>query len=820
MNFRNMDIGKIQRREIEAEMRESYLDYAMSVIVARALPDVRDGLKPVHRRILYAMHEMGLRHDAKYVKSARVVGEVLGKFHPHGDVAVYDALVRLAQPFSLRYPLIQGQGNFGSLDGDAAAAQRYTEARLTAIAEELLSDIEKNTVDFQPNYDATREEPKVLPAKVPNLLLNGSVGIAVGMATNVPPHNLTEVVSALRHLLKNPNAVTEDLMEFIKGPDFPTGGIIYDKKGIREVYSAGRGPIVSRGKAEIAERKKGGFDIIISEIPYEVNKAEMISKIAELVEEKRLVGIRDIRDESDKEGLRVVIELKSDAQPERILNQIYRLTDLEKTFHLNMLALVGGLQPETLSLHVLLGEYLKHRKEVVTRRTRFDLQKTKDRIHILEGLSKALAHIDEVIKTIRNSENRDAAKINLMKKFELSDRQTEAILAMRLESLARLERERILEELKEKEKIAKELEEILRDAKKVSEVIDKELEEVGKKFGDERRTKVEPHPLGEVSDEELITEEEVIIALSEGNYIKRTSPDAFRLQRRGGRGVIGFEAKSEEDTLRWVSAASTHDILLLFSNFGRVFQIRAYDVPEGSRVARGKPVQSLINTLAGEEIVAIVNFPRSSKEGKKYLIMATRNGIIKKTPLQDFKNARRGGTRALSLKKGDILRWASLSSGEDEVILVSREGQAVRFREREVRSMGRVSAGVGGIRLKGNDEVVGMGVVSKNAELRSKNEEKVLVVAANGFGKLTPVKQYRLQKRGGSGIKTAKVSPKTGKLIAAMVIRGEEELIAASEKGQTIRLPLASIPTLSRATQGVRVMKLDTGDALVAVTTI
>jgi len=816
-----MDIGKLQRKEITEEMREAYLDYAMSVIVARALPNVRDGLKPVHRRILYAMHDMGLRHDAKYVKSARIVGNTLAYYHPHGDLAVYDALVRLAQPFSLRYPLIQGQGNFGSVDGDSPAAQRYTEARLTAIAEEMLADIEKDTVDFQQNYDATRQEPKVLPSRFPNLLLNGSVGIAVGMATNIPPHNLREVVGATRHLLHRPSATAQDLMEFIKGPDFPTGGIIYNAKAILETYATGRGAILCRGKTEVAERKKGGFDIVITEIPYEVNKSGLVSKIAELVEEKKIIGIRDIRDESDREGLRVVIELKSDAQPERVLNQIYKLTDLEKTFHINLLALVDGLQPQTLSLPAILVEYIKHRKVVIARRTKFDLEKTKERIHILEGLAKALAHIDGVIKTIRGSENRDAAKKNLIKKFELSERQAEAILAMRLESLARLEREKIIEELKEKKKLAKELAAILKDPKKVIAVIDKELDDVEKRFGDARRTKVEAAPLGAMSDEELIIEEEVIVTLSQGNYIKRVNPDSFRLQRRGGRGVIGFEAKADEDALRLVTFANTHDTLLLFSNFGRVFRIKTYEVPEGSRISRGKPIQSFMNVFSGEEIVAIVNF-RENKAvvPHKYLLMATQRGIMKKTPLMEFKNIRRAGMRALLLKKGDMLRWASLSFGEDEVLLVSSMGQAIRFKENQIRSMGRASAGITAMRLKGSDTVVGMGVISRRAKAEGDKEQKALVVTKNGFGKLTSIKDYRLQNRGGTGIKTAKVQEKSGPIIAAIIVRNEEELIAASEKGQAIRVPLASLPTQGRATQGVRVMKLDAADSIIAATVV
>jgi DNA gyrase subunit A len=825
-----MDIGKVQKREITEEMRESYLDYAMSVIVARALPDVRDGLKPVHRRILFSMHEMGLRANAKLVKSARIVGDTLGRYHPHGDVALYDALVRMAQPFSLRYPLVKGQGNFGSVDGDSAAAMRYTEAKLTAIAEELLVDIEKNTVEFQANYDASRSEPKVLPARIPNLLLNGSVGIAVGMATNIPPHNLGEVVDALIHLLRHPDASVEDLTRFIQGPDFPGGGVIYDRKAILEAYATGRGSILARGKAEIVERKtrstrsgrESGFDVLISEIPFEVNKAELIGKIAELTEGKRVEGIRTIRDESDKEGTRIVIELKNDAQPQRVLNALFKLTDLEKPFHLNMLALVDGLQPQTLSLRGVLEEYLKHRKLVVTRRTEFELEKTKARVHILEGLARALEKIDAVIKTIRASANRDQAKTNLMKSFFLSEKQAEAILEMRLESLAKLEREKILSELKEKQKLAKELAAILKDPKLIIKVMEEEFSELKQKYGDKRRTNVEANRPGEISDEELIPEGEAVISLSQSNYIKRMSPDAFKLQRRGGKGVIGFETKTDEDTLKLVTAANTHDELLSFSNFGRAFSARVFEIPEASRLSRGKPVHNFLNLLAGEEIAAMVSLRKEKRsQSGQCLILATENGIIKKTSLEEFRNLRRGGTRAIALKKGDSLRWAALSSGSDEILLISRLGQAIRFSEKQARPLGRVSAGVQGMRLKKDDSVVGMGVIAQGEKQSGpKADSKVLVVTEKGFGKLTPIKAYRLQRRGGVGIKTARISDKGGVIVAARIIAGEEELISVSKKGQTIRMPLSAIPTQGRATQGVRIMKLAAGDTVAAITCI
>lgn len=812
-----MNIGKLEKREITQEMRESYLDYAMSVIVSRALPDARDGLKPVHRRILYAMHELGLRPGAKFVKSARVVGEVLGKFHPHGDIAVYDALVRLAQPFSLRYPLIQGQGNFGSIDNDPPAAQRYTEARLAPIAEELLTDIDKNTVDFRANYDGSRQEPTVLPARIPNLLVNGSMGIAVGMATNIPPHNLSEVIDALQHLLKDPKATGEDLTQFIKGPDFPTGGSIFGKKAIVEAYASGKGAVLMRGKAEVEERK-GGFDIVISELPYEVNKAELISKIAELAERKRLEGIRDIRDESDKEGMRVVIELKHEANPRLVLNQLYRFTELEKTFHLNMLALVDGIQPQVLSLKSLLEAYLKHREILVTRRTKHDLEKAQERIHILEGLSRALGQIDAVIKTIKASENRDAAKAALIKKFALSALQAVAILEMKLESLAKLEREKILGELEEKKKLAKEFAAILKDPKRVLGVISSELEDLKKRYAEGRRTEVHPAALGEISEEELVSEEEVIVAVSQSNYVKRMTPETFRLQRRGGKGVIGFEAKAGEDALKIVIAASSHDILLFFSNRGRVFQIRAYEIPVGSRISRGKPIQNFLSLLSEEEVTAVIGY-NSKKPAQDYLILATKNGILKKTSLEEFKNVRRGGMVAIRLKKDDSLKWVEFSSGKDEIILVSSRGQAIRFPEIQVRPMGRASAGVLGMRLRSADVLVGMGVITGDQRSKIK-DQRLLVVTKNGYGKQTPLASYKIQRRGGIGIKTSRVTEKTGPVIAAKLIADQTELIAVSQKGQAIRMELKTIPVLGRATQGVRLMKLASGDALVAITAI
>lgn len=815
-----MDIGKLFRREITEEMRESYLDYAMSVIVSRALPDARDGLKPAQRRILYSMFELGLKPNAKFRKSAFIAGDVLGKYHPHGESAVYDTLVRLAQPFSLRYPLIQGQGNFGSLDGDPPAAMRYTEAKLASISEELLADIERDTVEFSPNYDATRREPRVLPAKIPNLLLNGSIGIAVGMATNIPPHNLAEVVDATLYFLSHPEATAEELCEFIKGPDFPTGGMIYDKKALLEAYSSGKGSVVVRGKAEIEEKKGGGSNIVIAEIPYEVNKAELVARIAALVEGKRINGVRDIRDESDREGMRVVVELKQDAYPERVLQQLYRFTDLERAYHFNMLALVDGIQPQVLSLRAIISEYAKHREDVVRRRTVFDLERAKERIHILEGLARALENIDAVIQTIKTADDRQDAKIKLVKKFSLTQVQADAILEMRLSNLAKLERENIIGELKIKRLAAKELDAILGDPKKVSAVVATELEEVKKKYGDPRRTEVHPEQLGEVPEETYIPQEEVIVALSASGYIKRMKPSLIRTQRRGGKGVIGFEVREDEDVLKVVVAANTHDSLLLFSNLGRVFQVRVYEIPETSRMSRGKPVQGFLGLGPNETVSAMLPFPKGRKA--KHIAFGTIRGVLKKTALDEFKNISRRGLIVLKIKKDDALMWVELSSGEDDIILVSERGQSVRFPEKQIRSMARTAAGVLCMKLKHGDRLAGMGVIEGGRIPKSEKTEKfvgprVLVMTKNGYGKQTSAAGYRVQRRGGIGIKTANITEKTGPIIGAKIVVVETELIAASVKGQTIRMDLKSIPVLSRATQGVRVMKLAEGDSLVSI---
>ncbi|MEW5805457.1 MAG: DNA gyrase subunit A [Patescibacteria group bacterium] len=799
---------KIKEQGIISEMRESYLAYAMSVIVSRALPDVRDGLKPVQRRILYSMYDSGLRHNSKTVKSARIVGNTMGRFHPHGDAAIYDALVRMAQPFSLRYPLIVGQGNFGSIDNDPPAAQRYTEAKPSALAEEMLQDIEKNTVEFRPNYDNSLEEPAVLPAKLPNLLINGSMGIAVGMATNIPPHNLSEVVEAMQHLLKNEKAKTEDLLKFIKGPDFPTGGTVFDQGQMLSAYSTGKGSVLIRGKAEIEQRQAkkktvSGWDIVISEIPYEVNKASLIAKIADLVESKKVDGIRDIRDESNKDGIRVVVELKTDVQPQRILNLLYKYTDLQKAYHFNMVALVNGIQPKILSLKEFLEEFLNHRKIVVTRRTEYDLARTKDRIHILEGLATALDHIDEIIELIKKSKDKLQARENLMKKFKLSEKQAEAILAIRLESLAKLESEKIYAELREKKKLAKELQAILDDPKKVIQVIDAELAEVKEKFGDSRKTQIDSGQIKEFKDEDLIKQESVIITLSQEDYIRRLNPESFRVQKRGGKGVTGFETKEKQDIPLLAKVCQTHDLLLFFTNTGKVFFTKAYEIPESSRLSRGKPVNNFLNISADEKVVALISYQEKSSQAK-YLILATEKGVVKKLKIDQVLGRRRNGSRVISLKKNDSLIGADFSSGQDQVILISQSGQSIRFAETNIRAQGKASQGVRGMGLKKDDKAISLNVIEKNKA----KTQKILVITEKGFGKFSALKDYRLQTRAGSGIKTAKLNEKVGRLILGKAIDNEEELIILSHSGQALRIQLESIPVLSRATQGVKLINL------------
>lgn len=804
-------MDNIEKREITAELRDSYLDYAMSVIVSRALPDVRDGLKPVQRRILYTMHELGLTSSAKFRKCAKISGDTTGNYHPHGTVAVYDALARMAQDFSLRYPLVIGQGNFGSIDGDPPAAERYTEAKLSKIADELLVDIDKETVDWQPNYDGVRMEPKYFPAKLPNLLLNGAVGIAVGMATNIPPHNLAEVVDATLHVIDHPDATAEDVMNFIKGPDFPTGGIIYDRKAINAAYVAGRGGITMRASAEIRERQGGKaeqYDIEITDIPYQVNKSELIAKMAELVTEKKIDGIRDIRDESDKDGLSIIIELKNEVPPQKVLNQLYQYTDLQKDFHLNLLALSDGLQPQVMSIKDVIMAYVAHRKNIVRRRTEFDLRKAEERAHILTGLVKALDDIDAVISTIKKSKDRNDAHANLMKKFKFSEIQANAILDMRLQTLAALEREKLDAELKEKKALIAELQLLLKSPAKIAGVIKKELAELKEKYGDERRTKVVVGGLKEFRQEDLVPQQEVAITLSHGGYIKRVLPEAIRSQHRGGKGLIGSDV-AEEDFLEHFISANTHDNILFFTDRGRVFQTKVYEIPEGSRTSKGKSVHNFLEIPSEEKISAVITY---ANDDKGYLVMATANGMIKKTSLLDFSNVRRTGIIAIRLKKNDQLKWVRLSSGGDEVLMTTASGQGIRFKESQIRPMSRIAAGVRGIRLKNNDRVSGLEMVRKDMK-----DARLLTVMANGYGKQTKVSEYKSQNRGGSGVRAAKITAKTGPLISAHIVTDETELLALSAKGQIIRTTLPSVRQAGRATQGVKIMSLNAGDHLIGV---
>ncbi|HOW13173.1 MAG TPA: DNA gyrase subunit A, partial [Candidatus Pacearchaeota archaeon] len=722
-NQTSNQIGKIKIREITQEMKDSYIDYAMSVIVSRALPDVRDGLKPVHRRILYSMYEDGFTHNSKFRKSATVVGSCLGRYHPHGDQAVYDSLVRMAQTFSLRYPLVEGQGNFGSIDGDPPASMRYTEVRLSKFGEKMLEDIEKNTVDFIDNYDGTRKEPIVLPSPLPQLLLNGSLGIAVGMATNIPTHNLSEVCDALIFLIDNPKATTEDLFQFIQGPDFPTGGIIYNKKDIISAYSQGKGPILIRGKTEIIEQEKTGkSQIIITEIPYQVQKSTLVEQFAKLVQEKKIEGIKDIRDESDREGLRIVVDLQKNAFPQKILNRLFKFSDLQKTFYLNMIALVDGIQPKTLSLVDVLNYFIEHRKQVVFRRTKFEIEKAKERAHILEGLHKCLSKIDEVIKTIKNSKNREDAQNNLMKKFKLTQIQANAILETKLAALAKLEREKIEEELKELLIKIKELNSILKSPQKIKEVIKKELKELKEKFGDERKTKVFSQPIGEISEEDLIPQEETIITLTQGGYIKRINPQIYKIQKRGGKGIIGMKTL-QDDVVEHFLLCQTHDSLFFFTDSGKVFRTPVYEIPEGTRVARGRGLLNFLELSNTEKVLSLLTIGKEDTEqGIKDLVMITKNGIIKKTSLEEFKNVRRSGLIAIKLKRDDLLKKVVKSTGNDEIIITTKKGQAIRFKEKEIREMGRPASGIRGINLRKGDKVAGMDII-KTSNQKDKNQK-------------------------------------------------------------------------------------------------
>lgn len=797
---------------IVTEMKESYLSYAMSVIVSRALPDARDGLKPVHRRILYAMHDMGLTNSAKFRKSATVVGEVLGKYHPHGDSSVYDAMVTMAQEFSTRYPLVVGQGNFGSIDGDNPAAMRYTEAKMSKICAELLRDIEKETIDFRPNYDGTRKEPSVLPTVVPTLLLNGTLGIAVGMATNIPPHNLGELIDASLHLVENPEATTEDLVKFVHGPDFPTGGIIYGAQDLAHAYATGRGGVVTRGEAEIVELKTGLSQIIITSIPYRVNKSTLIEAIAELVQEKKLEGIKGLRDESTRD-IRVVIDLKTGVHPQKVLNYIYKHTQLEQNFNFNMVALVDGI-PQTLSLKSLLNEFLIHRREVVRRRTEYDLKKAKEREHILLGLKKALDHIDRVISIIRGSKDTATAKLNLMKEFKFSDIQATAILEMRLQKLAGLERKNVETELKEKQDLIKELETLLASPKKILNVIATELAEIKEKYADPRRTRVVKGGVKAINEEDLIPEKESVLVFTQGGYVKRTDPTEYRTQKRGGVGVIDIETK-EEDLVTMLISANTHSDLLFFTDLGKAYQIKMYDIPEGKRATKGKSIMNFLSLGAEEKVQSILPMPKAIKAAAGFsLVLVTEQGDAKKMSAESFKDVRRSGLIAIKLQKGDSLKSALLVEKGDDVILGTSQGQSIRFKESDVREMGRAAGGVRAIKLGKSDKVVGVDLIKKTDE-----DVAFLVMSENGLGKKTKVKEYKVQKRGGSGIKTAKITPKTGKLIIGRIVKGEEgELIAISQKGQVIRVEIGSIPSLGRQTQGVMIMKMRAGDGIASLT--
>ena len=796
--------------DISKEMRDSYLDYAMSVITSRALPDARDGLKPVHRRILFSMNEMGLTSSAKFRKSAAVVGDVLGKYHPHGDSSVYDAMVKLAQEFATRYPLVIGQGNFGSIDGDSPAAMRYTEVKMSRVSAELLRDLEKETVDFRPNYDGTRKEPVVFPSSVPNLLLNGTLGIAVGMATNIPPHNLGELVDATIHLIDEPDATSEDLLAYVKGPDFPTGGIVFGEKDMHHAYTTGRGGIVVRGEAEIIDEKNTS-QIIITSLPYRVNKAELIVKIADLVREKKLEGIRGLRDESTRD-IRVVIDLKNGAHPQVVLNFLYKHTDLENSFHYNMVALVDGV-PQTLSLKGLLSTFIGHRQVVVRRRTEYDLRKAEEREHILLGLKKALDHIDRVITIIRGSKDTVTAKANLMKEFKFSDIQATAILEMKLQKLAGLERKNVELELKEKQEFITKCKELLASPKKILIIVKKELGEVKEKYGDVRKSRVVKHSAQSISVEDMIPDEESMLVYTKGGYVKRTNPSEYRKQNRGGVGVVDLNTK-DEDFITLFMSATTHSDMLFFSDRGKAYQIKMYDIHEGKRATRGKSIMNFIALSAEEKVTSILAMPKSVKEGKLALFMVTKQGTIKKSSAESFKDVRRSGIIAIKLDQGDELLATLFTEKGDDIILTTAKGQAIRFKESDVREMGRTAGGVRGMKLGKNDFIVGADVVKKDAE-----KPELMVMSENGYGKKTAIKEYKIQKRGGSGIKTAKITTKIGALMAAKVVTpAYEELVAISKKAQVIRIDMKDVPTLGRDTQGVRIMKLYEGDGIASLT--
>jgi DNA gyrase subunit A len=812
-----MDHSKtVERHTVENVMEDSYLRYSMSVIIERALPDVRDGLKPVHRRILYSMGEQGLRSGSRHKKSAKVVGEVMGNYHPHGDSSIYDALVRLAQPWSMRYMLINGQGNFGSMDGDPPAAMRYTEAKMARMADELLADIDKETVNFRDTYDGTSQEPEVLPGKLPNLLLNGQLGIAVGMATNIPPHNRTELIDATVYQIDHDDATLDNLLEFVKGPDFPTGGIIFGKDSLRTAYATGRGGIVVRGVAEIVDDTsragKGRQQIVITEIPYALNKENLVIKIADLVKEKKITGISDLRDESARGNVRIVVDLKRDAYPKKLLNQLYKLTPLQTSFHFNMMALVDGIQPRVLGLQDIIQEHIKHRRIVVRRRTEYELRKAKERAHILEGLKIALDHIDEVIKVIRASQSTEEAQANLIARFGLSDIQARAILAMQLRTLTGLERAKIEEELAGLLKTIARLEDILSDEKKILKIVKDEMLELKKLYGDERRTKVIPGELNKMSDEDLVPDEQVVVTLTSANYVKRSSIAEYKKQGRGGKGRRGMSTR-EEDVIEHVVNASTHDFLLFFTTKGRVFRLKTYEVPAVGLNAKGVALVNLLQLQPEETVSSVINVSKTHDAAN--LIMCTIRGTIKKTPFEQYQNVRTSGLIAINLDDGDELKWIRMTSGNDEVVISTAQGQAIRFHEKDARPMGRVSRGVRGIRLRAGDEVIGMDIVEQGSS--------IFVISQSGYGKRTKVSQFTPHARGGVGIRSAVVNTKTGRLVGVKTLMDEknggdtQEVIIISSQGQTIRLGLKDIPALSRATQGVRIMRLNDNDEVVSL---
>ncbi len=801
-----MEIGIVRPVNITSEMRDSYLDYAMSVIVARALPDVRDGLKPVQRRILYAMLREGLRHDQRYSKCAGIVGEVLKKYHPHGDMAVYDALVRMAQPWNLRYTLVDGQGNFGSIDGDPPAAYRYTEARLTEIAEELLSDIDKNTVDFRPNFDGEHQEPEVLPALLPNMLLNGASGIAVGMATNIPPHNLRELCDALIYLIENPDATVDDLIKIMPGPDFPTAGSILGTDGIMNAYSTGKGHITLRAKAHIEEGTRSAFNIVITELPYQVNKARLHERIAEMAKERKIEGIRDVQDQSDRTGMRLVVFLKQDAQPKKVLNALYKHTQMQTTFGVNMLALTeGGKQPRVLTLKRALSEYVTHRQEVIRRRTEFDLEKARARAHILEGLKIALDNLDEIIRTIRESRTVESARNNLIRNFTLTEIQAQAILDMQLRRLAALERKKIEDEYHEVIQLIAELEDVLANPHKVLHLIQEDLRRIREKYGDERRTRILPDVNGEVSDEDLIPDVRVLITLTDRGYIKRQPADAYRTQRRGGRGIKGMVTR-EQDVVRHILTCGTLDDLLFFTDRGKVYQMKAHEVPDAGRTARGLPLINLVSLEAGEQVTSVLAVP--SFDDGEYLVMATVRGQIKRTLLNEYSQVRSNGLIAIGLDEGDVLGWVCMSHGHEDILLTTARGQTIRFRQDDVRPMGRPARGVIGISLSNGDRVVWMGLANNDADL--------LVITARGFGKRTALEEYPVKGRATNGVITIRLRP-NDEVAAARIVTDTSLLTFITTSGIVMRQLAAGISRMGRATQGVTIMSLDSGDQVAAL---